>query len=94
MCEIHHCRTFRAEFFHVCVAQVWYKSVMLKSADNLINEFLIVPQGWGGGGDNMVQEGNRNSTVRSAMSSYLNLGTDLSAGAIITLKDGETVLDS
>lgn len=47
-----------------------------------------------GGGDNMVQEGNRNSTVRSAMSSYLNLGTDLSAGAIITLKDGETVLDS
>lgn len=35
----------------------------------------------------MVQEGNRNSTVRSAMSSYLNLGTDLSAGVIITLKD-------
>lgn len=32
----------------------------------------------------MVQEGNCNSTVRSAMSSYLNLGTDLSAGVIIT----------
>lgn len=31
----------------------------------------------------MVQEGNCNSTVRSAMSSYLNLGTDLSAVEII-----------
>lgn len=27
--------------FFVCVAQVWYKSVMLKSAHNLMNEFLI-----------------------------------------------------
>lgn len=53
---------------------------------------FVVPVWRGLGGNNMVQEGNRSSTVRSAMSSYLNLGTDLSAVTIITLKDRENCL--